>query len=114
MPFKNYKTKLAYNLKWNHAHRDQLQAVRRADIARNERYVSDYLFIHPCVDCGETDVVVLEFDHVRGGKRKYCVTALIDTRATIAFISKEISKCDVRCCNCHRRRHYQKSQGVQP
>ena len=61
----------------------------------------DYLRLHPCVDCGESDIVVLEFDHLRDKTRN--VSYLIGT-GEIPRIKEEIAKCDVVCANCHRRR----------
>lgn len=63
----------------------------------------DYLEHHPCIDCGESDPVVLEFDHVRG-KKSYNVSAMGSLVLSWKSILKEIEKCEVRCANCHRRR----------
>lgn len=62
----------------------------------------EYLIAHPCVDCGESDPVCLEFDHIRGLKIK-CISEMIGTYAWDA-IEYEISKCEVRCANCHRKK----------
>jgi hypothetical protein len=68
---------------------------------RNAQFVLDYLRTHPCVDCGESDPVVLEFDHVRG-KKDGSISAMVSAGRPIAVIQAEIEKCDVRCANCHR------------
>ena len=68
------------------------------------KYVGDYLSSHPCVDCGESDPVVLDFDHVRG-KKECDVNALVYGWSSLERLVREIKKCDVRCANCHRRRH---------
>lgn len=64
-------------------------------------YIRQYLLKHPCVDCGENDIVVLEFDHVRGEKRG--VVSLLK-RSSLKAVKEEIEKCDIRCANCHRRK----------
>lgn len=68
------------------------------------RRVYEYLKQHPCVDCGEADPVVLEFDHKGDAIKLESVTQMIVSNASWENIFEEIRKCDVRCANCHRRR----------
>ena len=69
----------------------------------NKRRLYAYLSSHPCVDCGEADIRCLEFDHVRGNKIT-TISDLIKNAASWAAIEAEITKCEVRCANCHRRK----------
>jgi hypothetical protein len=66
--------------------------------------LSEYLWMHPCVDCGEPDPVVLEFDHVRGIKTGNVSVMVYSHGLPWCRILTEIEKCDVRCANCHRRK----------
>ena len=69
----------------------------------NRDKILEYLLQHPCVDCGESDPIVLEFDHVRGKKHKM-LTDMIHQSANWKSIKLELQKCDVRCSNCHKRK----------
>jgi predicted transcriptional regulator len=83
--------------------------------ARNRKVVLDYLETHSCVDCGITDVRVLEFDHVRGTKID-CVSVGVKDSWSVEKLIEEINKCEVRCANCHkimtdtRRKHKKVNQ----
>jgi len=71
-------------------------------IAQNKQFVWDYLKNNPCVDCKESDPIVLEFDHL---KEKYSdISSMVSQSYCLETIRKEIEKCQVRCANCHRRK----------
>ena len=55
-----------------------------------------------CMDCGETNPIVLDFDHLHN--KKYNVSRMIHDGFSWAAIKKEIAKCEVVCANCHRIR----------
>lgn len=68
---------------------------------RNQKFILEYLANHPCVHCGELDPIVLDFDHLRD--KELGVGTLIST-SSLERIKKEISKCQVLCSNCHRKK----------
>jgi hypothetical protein len=95
-----------YESAWYVNHRDErrryLVKSNKDRARRNAELVCKYLEDHPCVDCGEADLIVLEFDHVRGDKSAN-IARLIYQGGRESVLA-EIMKCDVVCANCHRRR----------
>jgi len=66
--------------------------------------IFEYFKENPCIDCGETDPIVLEFDHRDDVIKERNIADLVGNSCSWTMIKKEIDKCDVRCANCHRRR----------
>lgn len=68
-------------------------------------WLKEYLLSHPCVDCGEADPIVLEFDHRDPATKDKNIADAISRHCWgLKRLRAEVDKCDVRCCNCHRRR----------
>lgn len=76
---------------------------RAVETARE--YVYEYLSTHPCVDCGNNNVLVLTFDHVRCTKKE-AVSVMVGRGRSLKTIQAEMEKCDVVCFNCHMRREH--------
>jgi hypothetical protein len=92
--------------------REQYNARRKERGREKSEVIIGFLDGHPCVDCGETDIVVLTFDHVRGEKSFSIGRSVRDK--PLSKLLDEIAKCDVRCVNCHLRRtanQYQRRLG---
>lgn len=81
---------------------DEIGIARGATRERNARFLFDFLSQKRCVDCEISDLLVLEFDHVRD--KRELVTKLANRECSLKTIRAEIAKCEVRCANCHRRR----------
>jgi hypothetical protein len=66
---------------------------RRERYLRACEFVRAFLERNPCVDCGEADMLVLEFDHVHA-KRDW-VSRLMARGAALERIQEEIDRCEV-------------------
>jgi hypothetical protein len=94
------------NKKYNQEHPEwktyqgRVGRTKRIKIAR--LFISEYLKDHPCVDCGEKDIVVLEFDHISNKIEN--ISQMMCDDWPLIDIKKEITKCEVSCANYHRRK----------
>jgi hypothetical protein len=103
----------------NHICKDCWRTIRKSNYTDNREYylnkskkhgaenrckyrefLLEYFKDNHCVDCGESDPLVLDFDHL--SDKKMNVSAMKNYK--LDAIKKEISKCVVRCGNCHRRK----------
>lgn len=112
--------------RWGRAHRPQIAEYRRDKYATDEEYrkatleqakktrlstkeanaifIVEYLRRNPCVECGETDILVLEFDHIDPSTKMWNVGSMLSRSFTIHRIEEEVNKCRVLCSNCHQRK----------
>jgi len=95
--FKDY-----YRDNWER-HRASVRRRKYEVLEEAREVVFDHLSTHPCVDCGETNQVLLEFDHVRG-KKHWGIAQMLSDFRPVAQVRDEIAKCDVRCVSCHTLR----------
>jgi hypothetical protein len=78
------------------------EARRKRDRAQKRmRWLIEFFTSNPCVECGEQDPLVLEFDHLRD--KCFNIGRELPDRNWESILA-EIAKCDVVCANCHRRR----------
>ena len=69
-----------------------------------QNLVSEYLSSHPCIDCSETDHIVLDFDHIDPSLKSMSVSKIITNGYSEKKLIEEMNKCEIRCSNCHRRK----------
>lgn len=81
---------------------EETRKRKKKFVERNRDFIYMWLISHPCIDCGETDPIVLEFDHLNDKIANVC--KLMADGLSLDRLKKEIDKCDVVCSNCHTRR----------
>lgn len=104
----------AYNKQYYIEHRQYFidkATNRRTRVVPEQRLIiENYKLQHPCVDCGEADPIVLEFDHRDRATKSFAVCTYACNSKSNETLLAEIAKCDVRCANCHRRKTYYEVQ----
>lgn len=100
------KNKKEYDRAWYAKNKDRIATKKNKNCnlrrLRNLQFTIDYLRKNPCIDCGESDFMVLEFDHLCC--KLDAVSELVRKGYALNKIKEEIKKCEVRCANCHRRK----------
>ena len=72
-------------------------------LVKNRELACRYLSENPCITCGESDIVVLDFDHRDRSTKRQEISNVLGSWSW-ELIKQEIEKCDVLCANCHRRK----------
>ena len=85
------------------AHNRRRRVHQAQCLVRNRQLMNEYLASKACIDCGNDNPIVLEFDHVRGSKR-FDVSTMARGGFSWRRVLEEIAKCEIRCANCHRIR----------
>src|SRR3954453_21486668 len=73
-------------------HRARVAARNATQRAEVIEHLVQYLVCHPCVDCGQADLRVLEFDHRSGSEKTATVSVLIRLRRPWAEVLAEVLK----------------------
>jgi hypothetical protein len=71
---------------------DRAKAKKQQLTLERTRWLIGYFAAHPCVDCGEADPIVLEFDHLRD--KSFAIGPKV-AQTSWQRILAEIDKCEV-------------------
>jgi hypothetical protein len=95
----------------SHYQRNRAKYLAKAREARQQKklYILEVKKKGKCVDCGNTDYRVLDFDHLPGNQKDDNVSVMWARNLSIKRIQQEIDKCELVCANCHRIRTHQRA-----
>ena len=82
--------------------RERKTANKQRRRLRNQNNVRELLQKTSCMDCGNADWRVLEFDHRDPAEKSFTIAVRMEV--SWEALKAEIEKCDVVCANCHRIR----------
>jgi hypothetical protein len=114
MPFKNREKQREASRRHYAKHRERVIAktteVNRTTRNRRRAFILEFLLQNPCVDCGESNTIVLEFDHVgEAGTKEFNISDAVRLGYGMQRLKEEMAKCEVRCANCHRKKTYERA-----
>jgi hypothetical protein len=100
--YKKSRNNVDYYQRTRQAHLLRAKIRNKKIYTENRIKVWEFLKNNPCIDCGINNPIVLEFDHRDKDDKLMEVCKMTRQSYSWKKISDEISKCDVRCANCHR------------
>lgn len=97
--------KKLYNITYYSVNKDRHKETRAESRQRirdeNTAKMVELLRNSECMDCGNSDIRVLEFDHL--GDKSFTIGGRFQSMSWDRVLT-EIEKCDIVCANCHKIR----------
>lgn len=92
-------------------HRRERQKANKERAREKARgYIAEYFATHSCTDCGESDPIILTFDHLPDrDKKRADISLMVRDGLGLEAIKAEIEKCEVVCFNCQSIRTQQRA-----
>lgn len=91
-----------YQKQWYQKNKERLITKAKENNIKNatemRQLVLNYLKNNSCVHCGESNILVLEFDHLKD--KKFNIAQLANKWKE--NLLSEMAKCQVLCANCHK------------
>lgn len=94
--WKSYYHKHGSKYRENAVQRNKLLKIR----LREQLVI--FLSSKSCISCGNSDIRVLEFDHIDPKTKSFSIARAIGDIRSWDEIQKELKKCQVLCANCHK------------
>lgn len=109
MPYKNKEDQKSWEKRYRKEYLNRPETKQllieqhKMRVERNKNYVLSKTT--PCVSCGESDPVVIDFHHLNEETKFKGVGDMVQGNYSLNKIQEEIDKCICLCSNCHRKVH---------
>jgi hypothetical protein len=88
---------------------EKQRILKKARMDAMRKYIRAIKNSTPCLDCNELyPWYVMDFDHVNG-KKTTSISEMVQQSAAKWKVLSEITKCELVCSNCHRKRTFSRA-----
>ena len=94
--------KKAYDQQWRKDNWKKLRGYEKKRLIKRREFIDDYKLSKGCAICGYSECAkALDFHH--DGDKNFAISNA--TTTGIEKLKKEMEKCEILCCRCHRELH---------
>jgi hypothetical protein len=109
MPYKNKEDHKNWEKRYRNGYLQRPETKQRLSEKSKLRRERNKSFVHekmtPCIVCGESDPIVIDFHHLDETKKENGISQMMQSNYSLQKIQEELNKCVCLCSNCHRRVH---------
>ena len=101
-----------WSREWRKNNPEKYKKYNKQRYEERKQYIDDYKLSKGCSVCGYNKYAeALDFHHIEDNK-EFTIGRSRSTNMKSEKLKKEMDKCDVLCCRCHRELHVKERENV--